>query len=309
MSIVKVEDIAFVRFQAPSLAEMRVFLEEFGLICREQSGKLYGRGTDGAPFLHVTEQGSPGFAGLGFRAQSREDLEQLGARHGAPVVAEDAPGGGYRVRLSDPDGFAVDIVAEQTWAPAATLAPDALINSVNERRRLRQPVRFSPGPSRVHRLGHAVLNVANFARSEAWYKENFGLLTSDQIEIEQGAPIGAFLRCDRGDLPTDHHTLFLVQAPGPPGFNHAAFEVSGLDDLMKGHAFLKSRGRDHAWGVGRHVLGSQVFDYWKDPWGHELEHWTDGDLLTAADPPGIAGLPELLGALWGPQHPAASADR
>lgn len=306
MSVIKAEDIAFVRFTAPDLAEMRVFLEEFGLGCFEAGGRLYGRGTDGAPFLHVTEQGEPGFAGLGFRAASRADLEALAKADGAAVEEPEAPGGGYRVQLRDPDGNTIDVVAEQTWSPVAALAADALINSASQRRRYREPIRFEPGPSQVYRLGHAVLNVADFAVSEAWYKQRFGLLISDQIEIEPGAPFGAFLRCDRGDTPTDHHTLFLLQAPTGPGFNHAAFEVNGLDDLMKGHAHLKSRRRQHSWGVGRHILGSQIFDYWKDPWGHELEHWTDGDLFTAADPPGVAGLGELLGALWGPPHAAAS---
>lgn len=306
MSTIKVEDIAFVRFRAPDLNEMRGFLEEFGLSCLEQGGKLYGRGTDGAPYLHVTELGEPGFAGLGFRAQTRAELADLGARDAAPVEASGEPGGGYRISLRDPDGNTVEVVAEQTWASADAVSPDTRINSASERRRFREPVRFEPGPSRVYRLGHAVLNVADFARSEAWYKERFGLITSDQIEVEPGTPLGAFLRCDRGDTPTDHHTLFLLQAPTGPGFNHAAFEVSGLDDLMKGHSFLKSRERNHAWGVGRHILGSQIFDYWKDPWGHELEHWTDGDLFTAADPAGVAGVAELLGALWGPGYPGAS---
>jgi catechol 2,3-dioxygenase-like lactoylglutathione lyase family enzyme len=306
LSITKVEDIAFVRFRAPNFGKMRVFLEEFGLSCIEQGGKLYGRGANGAPYAHITELGEPGFAGLGFRAQSRADLEALAEVSEARVEASNAPGGGYRVRLRDPDGNTVDVVAEQTGTSGGPLAPDAAINSAWERRRFREPVRFNPGPSQVYRLGHAVLNVADFAVSEAWYKSRFGLITSDQIELEPGVPFGAFLRCDRGDTPTDHHTLFLLQAPGGPGFNHAAFEVSGLDDLMKGHFFLKSRNRQHSWGVGRHLLGSQIFDYWKDPWGHELEHWTDGDLFTAADPPGKAGLTELLGSLWGVRHPAAS---
>ena len=50
---------------------------------------------------------------------------------------------------------------------------------------------------------------------------------------------------------------------------------------MCGHDWLKEKGRRHEWGVGRHILGSQIFDYWRDPWGHTLEHWTDGDLLDA----------------------------
>jgi catechol 2,3-dioxygenase-like lactoylglutathione lyase family enzyme len=303
MSIVKVEDIAYARFRAPDLGEMRAFLEDFGLACFEAGGRLYGRGTDGTPFVHATEPGEAGFAGLGFRAGSRDELDALAAHDGAAVEVAGTPGGGYRVTLRDPDGFAIEVVAGQAWAEADPRSPDAAINTARERRRLRETVRCEPGPSRVFRLGHAVLHVADFARSEAWYKERLGLITSDQVEIQPGAAIGAFLRCDRGDTPTDHHTLFLLQAPGGPGFNHAAFEVGGLDDLMRGHTFLKSRERRHAWGVGRHILGSQIFDYWKDPWGHELEHWTDGDLFTAADPPGVAGLAELMGAQWGPNFP------
>ena len=52
--------------------------------------------------------------------------------------------------------------------------------------------------------------------------------------------------------------------------------------------------------IGRHVLGSQVFDYWRDPWGHMFEHYADGDLLTASSKPGnYPALPENL-AQWGP---------
>ena len=120
---------------------------------------------------------------------------------------------------------------------------------------------------------------------------------------DHAAALGAFLRCDRGETPTDHHTLFLLQSPGGPGFNHAAFEVAHFDDLMRGHDHLKRDGRQAAWGVGRHILGSQIFDYWKDPWGHELEHWTDGDVFTAADGANIAGLDTLLGVQWGALHP------
>ena len=117
------------------------------------------------------------------------------------------------------------------------------------------------------------------------------------------------MRCDRGDQPTDHHTLFLAQLPGGPGFNHAAFEVAGLDDLMLGHAHLKARGRNAAWGVGRHKLGSQIFDYWKDPWGHELEHWTDGDLFTAEDGSNKATVRDMLDVQWGSPFPALAGKR
>src|SRR5206468_9372545 len=110
MSVIKVEDIAFVRFQAPDLSQMQTFLEEFGLSCFEQGGKLYARASDGAPFNHVTERGEARFLGLGFRASSRADLDTLAESEGASVQAAETPGGGYFVRLRDPDGNAVDIV-------------------------------------------------------------------------------------------------------------------------------------------------------------------------------------------------------
>ena len=37
------------------------------------------------------------------------------------------------------------------------------------------------------------------------------------------------------------------------------------------------------WGLGRHVLGSQVYDYWSDPWGRVHEHWADSDRLNVAN--------------------------
>jgi catechol 2,3-dioxygenase-like lactoylglutathione lyase family enzyme len=304
MSILRIEDVAHVRFRAPDLARMRGFLEDFGLaVVEETDARLVVRGSGPAPVAHVTERGEPGFVGVAFRAESPADLERLAAADGVDVARSDLPGGGHVVTLADPDGHRVDVVAGQAAAsPLATETSQAW-NRAGERARLRAVKRIAPGAAQVVRLGHVVLNVSDFRASERWYKDRFGFITSDEIEAGPGFAIGAFLRCDRGDAPTDHHTLFLLQAPKGPGFNHAAYEVCDLDDLMRGHQRLKDAGRDAEWGVGRHILGSQVFDYWRDPWGNTLEHWTDGDLFTAADGPNISNLQELLGVQWGPQMP------
>jgi catechol 2,3-dioxygenase-like lactoylglutathione lyase family enzyme len=189
-------------------------------------------------------------------------------------------------------------------AEPITLPAPVQWNSAQARSRTRQTKRTGQGPAHVVRLGHCVLNVSDFRTSEAWYKERFGFITSDEIALAPEFSIGAFLRCDRGERLTDHHTLFLIQSPNGPGFNHAAFEVADMDDLMAGHERLKAAGRTPEWGIGRHYLGSQVFDYWRDPWGHTLEHWTDGDLFTAADGSNRATIQELLGVQWGPTPPA-----
>ncbi|MCF8505953.1 MAG: VOC family protein [Caulobacter sp.] len=301
MSVIRIEDIAHVRFTAPDLGEMQTWQEQFGLQVADRSDKrLFMRGRGGAPFLHATELGEPGFAGIGFRAAGLADLETLAAAEGVAVEPLDAPGGGFVVRLSDPDGHAVEVVAGQTFTDPEAFSPRQPWNGADGRARLRTVKRMERGPANVIRLGHAVLNVSNFRASEAWYKARFGFITSDEIALSPEFSLGAFLRCDRGDTPTDHHTLFLFQNPKGPGFNHAAFEVRDLDDLMAGHDHLKSASRTPAWGVGRHVLGSQVFDYWADPWGHVLEHWTDGDLLTAADGSNVVPITELVGVQWGP---------
>jgi catechol 2,3-dioxygenase-like lactoylglutathione lyase family enzyme len=304
MSVIRIEDISHVRFSAPDLQQMQTFLEEFGMQRAPSSdGRLHMRGCGGAPFLHVTEQGEAGFAGIGFRAENLEDLATLAASEGVAIEPLDAPGGGSVVRLSDPDGHRVEVVAGQIFDAPAEFPPREAWNSLASRTRLRTVKRTGQGPAHVARLGHAVLNVADFRASETWYKSRFGLITSDEIALAPEFSIGAFMRCDRGDQPTDHHTLFLLQNPKGPGLNHAAFEVRDLDDLMAGHDHLKSADRTLAWGVGRHILGSQVFDYWRDPWGHILEHWTDGDLLTAADGSNTATLPDLLGVQWGQPSP------
>jgi catechol 2,3-dioxygenase-like lactoylglutathione lyase family enzyme len=302
MAVIKVEDIAHVRFAAPDLALMRGFLEDFGLACFEEGGRLYGRASDGRPFVHVTEPGEARFLAVGLRAAGIADLERLAAHEGVTPEPLDEPGGGMVVRLTDPDWYRVEVVAGQRCAPPAPChAP--LFNSAAAKPRQRAPVRLDPAPACVRRIGHAVLKVSDFRRSEAWWKERFGFLTSDEIEAAPDVPLGAFMRCDRGDLPADHHTIFLAQLPGKLGLLHAAFEVESLDDLMLGHEYLKARGRAAAWGVGRHIMGSQIFDYWKDPFGNELEHWTDGDLFTAADPPARQTMQALLAVQWGAPHP------
>jgi catechol 2,3-dioxygenase-like lactoylglutathione lyase family enzyme len=303
MSTIKIEDVAFVRFRAPDLAEMRTFLEEFGLnIVEANDRRSVARGSGPSPVVHITELGEPGFTGVGFRAASLDDLERLAKAEGVATEPFDAPGGGRRLVLSDPDGHGVEVVAGQQTA-ASQEAPARRWNTARTRDRLRAVKRVEAGPAQVVRLGHAVLNVSNFRASEGWYKDRFGLITSDEIRLSPEFSIGAFMRCDLGETPTDHHTLFLIQSPKGPGFNHAAFEVVDFDDLMAGHERLAAAGRKAEWGIGRHILGSQIFDYWRDPWGHTLEHWTDGDLFTAQDGSNTATLQDLIGVQWGPAAP------
>ena len=55
-----------------------------------------------------------------------------------------------------------------------------------------------------------------------------------------------------------------------------------VDAVAMGGEYLKERGYDRIWGIGRHIQGSQIFDYWRDPWGNVVEHFTDSDLRQRA---------------------------
>jgi catechol 2,3-dioxygenase-like lactoylglutathione lyase family enzyme len=302
---IKVQDVAYVRFSAPDLDGMEAFLVDFGMVRAEKTGDaLYMRGLDPDPFLHVTHRGDPGFLSVAFEVVSMKDLETLAREEKVSIDRLDGPGGGSVVRLTDPNGFRIELVAERAPAARIGLAVPAPSNDAHGTPRVNAFKRVARGASHVKRLGHCVLNVKNFRESEAWYKSRLGLLTSDEISL--GSPqqaLGAFLRCDRGPLPSDHHTLFLM-GTGRPAFNHAAYEVADFDDLMCGHDWLKEKGRRHEWGVGRHLIGSQIFDYWRDPWGHTVEHWTDGDLFDAASGSRTATIQEVIATQWGPMPPS-----
>lgn len=301
--MIKVTDIAYARFGAPDLDEMERFLVDFGLVpVHRDDERLYARGTDPSPYLHVTVRGPAGFRGLAFEAASEADLVLASGLEGASGLEKlDGPGGGCCVRFVDPDGVAVEIVHGRELLPALPVRSAAPLNRGSDRARVGRLQRVEAGPACVKRLGHAGLMVRDFRQSEEWYKSRFGFLTSDEIFL--GGPehvIAAFMRCDRGATHVDHHSLVCVAPPGvEPGLDHISFEVEDWDAVMLGHDHLRAAGYEHKMGVGRHLLGSQVYDYWKDPWGNVLEHFTDGDLLNASfeaqsHDPGAA-----LGTQWG----------
>ena len=129
MGVIRIEDIAHVRYAAPDLSAMRAFLDDFGMDTFEAGGKLYGKGSDGRPFVHVTEPGAARFLAVGFRAETVEDLENLAAHEGVAVEELAEPGGGKVVRLTDPDGYGVEVVAGQAKDEPAPLPADQPFNT------------------------------------------------------------------------------------------------------------------------------------------------------------------------------------
>ncbi len=304
MAVICVEDIAYVRYQAPDLDAMEKFLVDFGMTRAERTGSaLYMRGCGSAPFIHVTEQGAESKClGFGLQAQREADLETLAKHLGRPVEESAEPGGGRVVQFADPDGFHVAVVfGRQTVEPMPVREPVASNPSVG-RKRLGETVRIPKSPSHIMRIGHIALLVSDFHRSRDFYHELLGLMPSDTYYAgEPENKIAAFMRCGLGKTYTDHHTMALIPAPdGEPRFDHSSFEVIDMDDLMRGNEHLAAQGHTHSWGIGRHVEGSQLFDYWRDPFGHKHEHWTDGDQVNDDTPVGNAEISAEAIFQWAP---------
>jgi catechol 2,3-dioxygenase-like lactoylglutathione lyase family enzyme len=302
--VVKVPDIAYVRLRVPDLDVMETYLSDFGMQTSARTASaLYMRGTGSAHHVHVSEKGSePGLVGVAFLAARAGDLDALAKVPGASAVHDiDEPGGGTRVTIDDPFGFRVELVHGIESLDPLPVTPSLGLNLGGRVERKGLLKRVGKGPARVLRIGHAGINVGDPDVAFDWYSAHFGLRKTDSMAVGDFA-LAHFCRCDRGSDCTDHHTLVFARAfDGQASFNHASFEVCDLDDVWIGHEHLASRGYRHTWGVARHTLGSQIFDYWRDPWGLIHEHYTDGDLLDASCPPEVH---ETDSSQWGPGMPA-----
>ncbi|HEY0685611.1 MAG TPA: VOC family protein [Steroidobacter sp.] len=298
----RVTGIAYVRYQAPDLDRMERFLIDFGLSrSGRTSSALYMRGTGADHHIHITELGDePRGLGLGLRVESREDLEEIAAAAKVRVEESSEPGGGVRAILRDPNDMRVDIVhGQRTLEPVPVRAPLVINDSVTAPRRgeLQRPVR---GPSHVARMEHAVLAGPNFEAASSFYQNLLGMKVSDRIYAgDPSSHIVVFLHCGLGRVHTDHHTVALMKSP-TSAIDHSAFVTLDWDDLMLGHEHLERAGHHHEWGVGRHIMGSEIFDYWRDPFGNKVEHCVDGDMVNDDHVPGLASIEDDILSIWSP---------
>lgn len=306
MPTIKVADLAYGRLRAPDLDVMEEFLTDFGMVRAARTSRaLYMRGTDAAHHIHVTELGDPGFVGLAWYAAEEEDLHRLARLPGASAVeAIDEPGGGLRVRLREPNGYQIEVV-HGIEAVASIPVQRLPLNLGDERLNRRgELMRLKRGPARVKRIGHCVMGTPELRGTVDWFRNTLGLIGTDEVyEGSKDNVTSSFNRCDRGEEFVDHHIFYCVQYPRS-GLNHLSFEVQDLDDVFLGQEHLLSKGKyEHMWGVGRHLLGSQVFDYWADPWGRMHEHWTDSDRLNVHYPASLCPVEEFVISQWGEPAP------
>lgn len=142
----------------------------------------------------------------------------------------------------------------------------------------------------MHKLGHFGMCVTNFAKCYEFYSTRFNFFASEvsfrtektglaghrnmltnmysqtpphkQLSYnDKEEDITVFFRLDRGMEKVDHHCFFFFEGP-KMHVHHSSFETHDFDTQVLGHDWLREKGYENCWGVGRHIMGSQIFDYW-----------------------------------------------
>src|ERR1700756_568732 len=301
---IKVTDLAWLEFEKPDLQRAETFARAFGFaVAAREPNALYLRGSlPGTPCLVIRKGPGTRFVGSTFKAADEADLQRLANATGRRVEPVDDPTQGAIVRLVDPSGFPVSVIYVRESLPALPEQPPHTLNFGTDHHRFNTTQRPPREPATVQRLGHLVLATPHFLRSLDWYLDTFGLIVSDFQYVpgqRERGPALAFTRCDKGTVPSDHHTLALHLGPVAT-YSHSAYQVTDLDAVAAGGEYLLRRGYERGWGIGRHVQGSQIFDYWRDPDKVMVEHYTDGDLFDNTLEPGWAPLTASGLSQWGP---------
>jgi len=237
------------------------------------------------------------------------------------------------VTVADPEGFPVNLMYGQKLAERGPVPEILTTNYEFEKPRVARFQRFKPGPAAVHKvryfhgpfaggckssprtnnlrmqLGHYGLCVQQYETQLKWYTSTFNLAPTDFLYINPDPTnpairkdVATFLHIDLGQDYTDHHTFFMSQNP-TAHVHHCSFEVHDFDAQNLGHEWLANKGYKSVWGVGRHILGSQIFDYWWDTTGNMIEHYADGDLVNEDTPVGWGQAGDESLAVWGPEVP------
>ena len=279
-----VRSLHHVSFGVTDLGNTRRFTEDFGLLPVSDDGKsLYMRTSGGDSWCYrALQSDQPGFLGLGFVVDQEEDLTHAIEKHGATQMRKlDSPGGGVAVTLKSPEGIAIDLVYGISGEAPHEPHPELRLNTPGARTRHAAAQGKRPvGPAHLFRLGHVGLYTKNYQATVAWFEEVLNFTRSDSMHLPHQPDniIAGFYRIDREGEWVDHHTVFFIQSDRAD-LHHSSFEVQDYEAQFRTHRWLLERGWEPNWGVGRHPLGSHVFDVWFDPDRYRFETFSDTDLV------------------------------
>ena len=302
--LAKIINISYLVIKRPNIEQAAKFFVDYGLLVDYRSSNtIYLRGTSEQSHCVIIEEGDAQISRLGFNA-SAEDVKKLATHFGLVIQTHSDPMGGQYVTLPDPNNLVLEINCNtpslSVLKPSQETSPPSSWNHVGKKNRINKIVKKDIEPVVVHKLGHSLFSVADIKNTVHWYQNTLGMIVSDFQFLENDPlPVVAFMRCDNGKDASDHHTLGLGAAV-ELGHQHSAFELDTMEDIAIANDWMKQNNYTHGWGIGRHKLGSQIFDYWRDSYGDLFEHYADGDLFNSSAETGYHLFNSKAQHQWGP---------
>ena len=290
----RVSEIRHVGYAVADLAaEAAFYRETWGLKdAGEKDGMLHfaAQGHDELYVVRLRQDETQRIDIISLAAETCADIDALHAKvaeHGCQIVFSprdlDTLGGGYGFRFFSKDGLPFEISAEV------------------ERGDARELTRWEGIPLKI---SHIVLHSPDHHELASFFTDVLGFKVSDWL-----GDFMCFLRCNSA-----HHRIAIL--PGPACLNHVAYDMLGVDDMMRGIHRLKLKGTDIRWGPGRHTAGNNTFSYFTTPAGFaveytaELEEVDDETWVATVHTPAPLVMDQWGIGVGGPQtmpHPAPDA--
>lgn len=259
----------------PSMREGVDFYEAFGLEAVDRPDhvamRCFGRAQDQVVLVETGQPRKLHHFSLGADAAGLDQVKARLADRGITLLDPPYQGAPEGLWFRDPEGTLVNVQRAEA-APALVDAAAPLVNrpGLVDRPGAKGCPPFSMQP-RPRRMGHFILFARDVIEQSQFYMDVLGFQLSDRI----ADGYAAFMRT-KGD--SDHHVLAMLKSDGP-GFHHASFEMSNIDEAEVAAANLFAKGYKHAWGPGRHGVGSNYFHYFRDPWNGMAEYFHDMDFI------------------------------
>ena len=263
-----------VELTAPAPQEIAGFYEQIWGLQRVATGgeSVYLRGTGPEHHILSIHPGAQATVrgyrlGLADRAAVDGAVGKLRSRTDTSIVAGpgplESPGGGYGLRICDPDGREIELssgVVQVAAAPPGSSRSSADAVRAGDVSAAGSAATAGGPPIRPTKVSHVVLNSPDADAHLRLLIEGLGFRVADETEHM------VFLKCN-----LDHHSVAIARAPHA-SLNHVAFEVPTVGDVLAGVEHMASHGFETIWGPGRHPQGMNAFGYFLAPNGQVVEY-------------------------------------
>jgi catechol-2,3-dioxygenase len=285
----KVIGLAGVGLQVPELRVAEKFYSTFGLQPHQRGSALGFRSTGGASdeILVLPGAAKKRMHHVSFFIRPEDETrfaDKLRSKGLETSRNEQRPG----LWFQDPWGTWINLTPGASPYKPEEASPSVSRVDVHHWRSLNR----DPKPQRI---GHMLMFTPDYEKAEAFFTDVLGLRTTDRAKGKVS------FMATGGDGIIDHHCFGLIPSTHR-GFQHASFKVGGIDDIGFGAWRMRNAGYKETFGPGRHALASNLFHYFRDPWGSWIEYYADMDRISPAwQTRDWNELPYVWGPEWAPE--------